>query len=259
MKKNFSNKTVLITAGSQGIGRAVCELMLKNFDKVVVISRKSTNLKNLKDSLDESLKKKLFCIKFDLEKNLNPLFAKIKKNNLIPDILINNLGGNLNLRNPLLKISDWRRAMNFNLEVAIMFNNFCIPYMKKKNWGRICHVSSIAALENQGTPSYCAAKAALNAYVRSVGRFFAKNNVIMTSVMPGAVMTDSGYWSFVKKNNKSHYKNFIKNRMAIDRLGSVDEISELILFLCSEKASFCVGSCFLVDGGQGRVFQSTDI
>ena len=81
----------------------------------------------------------------------------------------------------------------------------------------------------------------------------------MTSVMPGAVMTDGGYWSLVKKKRTSHYENYIKNRMAINRLGSVDEISELILFLCSEKASFCVGSCFLVDGGQGRVFQSTDI
>lgn len=259
MQINFSNKTVLITAGSKGIGRSVCEKMLNNNAKVVVISRNSKNLKNLKNSLNVSLQKKLFCIKFDLEKNLDPLFKKIKKQNLIPDILINNLGGNLNLTDPLLKISDWRRAMNFNLEIAIMFNNFCIPYMKKKNWGRICHVSSISALENQGTPSYCSAKAALNAYVRSVGRFFARNNIIMTSVMPGAVMTDGGYWSLVKKKRTSHYENYIKNRMAINRLGSVDEISELILFLCSEKASFCVGSCFLVDGGQGRVFQSTDI
>ena len=66
--------------------------------------------------------------------------------------------------------------------------------MQKNKWGRICHISSFAALENQGPPAYCSAKAALNAYVRSVARYVAKDNVILTSVMPGAIFTQGGYW-----------------------------------------------------------------
>ena len=61
-----------------------------------------------------------------------------------------------------------------------------------KKYGKIVHISSISALENQGPPSFCASKAALNAYVRSVGRYVSEHNVIMTSVMPG--LNYDGRW-----------------------------------------------------------------
>lgn len=126
--------------------------------------------------------------------------------------------------------------------------------MKKRKWGRICHVSSIAALENQGSPHYCASKAAVNAYVRSVGRFVSKDGIIMTAVMPGPIFVEKGYWFLKKKQNSKYVKKWLKERVAINRFGKSDEISNFIVFLCSEHSSFAVGSCFLVDGGQGRSF-----
>lgn len=56
------------------------------------------------------------------------------------------------------------------------------------------------------------------------------------------------------KNNPAHVEKYLKERMAINRFGRVEEISELVAFLCSEHSSFCVGTCVLADGGQGRVF-----
>ena len=76
----------------------------------------------------------------------------------------------------------------------------------------------------------------------------------MTSVMPGAVMSEGNYWDVARKKRPKHYKKFVNERLAIKRLGKVEEISSIVQFLCSEKASFCVGSCFLVDGGQGKSF-----
>ena len=129
---------------------------------------------------------------------------------------------------------------------------------KRQKWGRICHVSSISALENQGPPAYCAAKSALNAYVRSLGRFVAADNVILTSVMPGAVFTKDGYWDVAARERPAHVEKYLNERMAIRRFGRVEEISELVAFLCSEHSSFCVGSCVLADGGQGRAFYPAD-
>jgi 3-oxoacyl-[acyl-carrier protein] reductase len=126
--------------------------------------------------------------------------------------------------------------------------------MQNKQWGRICHISSISALENQGPPSYCAAKLALNAYVRSVGRYVSSDNVIMTSVLPGAVLSEGGYWDIASKERPDHVAKYLEDRMAIKRFGTVEEISKAVVFLCSEHASFCVGSSLLIDGGQGRVF-----
>ena len=112
----------------------------------------------------------------------------------------------------------------------------------------------MSAIENHGHPAYSAAKAALNAYVRSVGRYVSKYNIIMNAIMPGAVLTKDGYWDRIKKKDKKHFNYFLKERMAIGRFGNEDEISNLVLYLCSDYCSFSVGSSYLVDGGLGRGF-----
>jgi 3-oxoacyl-[acyl-carrier protein] reductase len=144
--------------------------------------------------------------------------------------------------------------MDLNFGIAMEVNNLVIPGMREKKWGRICHVSSISALEVQGPPSYGAAKAAINAYVSSESRYLASENVILTSVMPGAIFTEGGYWDDVSKNRPEHLKNYLNERMASKRLGNVSEIAELVTFLVSEHSSFMVGSNILADGGQGRTF-----
>ena len=149
--------------------------------------------------------------------------------------------------------------MRLNVEVALEINRAFIPVMREKKWGRICHVSSISALENQGPPAYCAAKAALNAYVRSLGRFVCADNVILTSIMPGAIFTKDGYWDTALQERPDHVEKYLNERMATRRFGRVEEISELVAFLCSEHSSFCAGSALLADGGQGKSFYPTEV
>ena len=60
------------------------------------------------------------------------------------------------------------------------------------------------------------------------------------------------------KNRPEHVENYLNERMAIKRFGNINEITEAVTFLCSEHASFCVGTCMLIDGGQGRVFYPND-
>ena len=72
--------------------------------------------------------------------------------------------------------------------------------------------------------------------------------------MPGAVFTKGGYWDKQSKKNPKKVKKYLAERMAIKRFGKVNEISEIVKFLCSDQASFFVGSNVLVDGGQGRSF-----
>jgi len=188
----------------------------------------------------------------------NLLIEYVRQQNIKPDIIVNNVGGNLGFSDPLGPVDEWQQVMRLNVEVALEINRAFIPHMREAKWGRICHVSSISALENQGPPAYCAAKAALNAYVRSLGRFVCADNVILTSIMPGAIFTKDGYWDTALQDRPDHVANYLNERMAIRRFGRVEEISELVAFLCSEQASFCVGSALLADGGQGRSFYPSD-
>jgi 3-oxoacyl-[acyl-carrier protein] reductase len=252
---SIEGKTALVTGASRGIGESICKELSLEGVNVVAISRTEEDLNNL---MEELSKQKTYntVIPLDLAGTNGPnmLFEILKNKNICPDIIVNNLGGNLSFTDPLGPLEEWQQVMRLNVEVALEINRKYIPEMQKKKWGRICHISSISALENQGPPSYCAAKAALNAYVRSLGRYVSSDNVILTALMPGAIFTKDGYWDIASKERPDHVEKYLTERMAIKRFGHVEEISKLATFLCSEHASFCVGSTVLADGGQGRSF-----
>lgn len=181
------------------------------------------------------------------------LLREIDSENI--NILVHNVGGNLNLTNPLGTSSEFMQVVAHNLAISIDLNSHLIPRMQDSGWGRVCHISSISALENQGPPSYSAAKAAINAYVRGVGRYVARDGVVVTSVMPGAIFTEGGYWDQVSRERPEHLNKFLTERVAIGRLGDVAEVSNLICYLVSDANTFMAGSAILIDGGQGRVIE----
>jgi 3-oxoacyl-[acyl-carrier protein] reductase len=182
------------------------------------------------------------------------LISFLESESLSPDIVVNNVGGNLGMKNPLMPSEDFWDVMRFNLESSVALNAALIPAMVERGWGRICHVSSISSLENQGMPAYSAAKAALNAYIRGVGRFVGERNVVLTGVLPGAVFTEGGYWDEQTQSNPTHVESYLQNRMAVKRFGTPKEIADVVTFLVSDLSSFMVGSLVHADGGQGRVF-----
>ena len=254
MELGIKRKIALITGAGRGIGEAIAYSLAKENVTLIVVSKTKKDLTSLINKTSNPKLHYIFPADLSKESESKKLINFIKKKKIIPDIIVNNVGGTLNINNPLAGVSDWRKVLRINLEVGIEINNAFVPYMKKKNWGRICHISSIAGLENQGPPSYCASKAALNAYVRSVGRYLSPHNIVMSSVLPGAILTKNGYWDDQIKSNPAKVKKYIHDRMAIKRFGTVEEISEFVVFLCSKHSSFCSGSQFLLDGGQGRLF-----
>ncbi len=254
MELGIRGKIALITGAGRGIGEAIASSLAKEGINLIVVSKTKKDLTNLINKTPNPHLHYIFPADLSKESESKKLINFIKKKKIIPDIIVNNVGGTLNINNPLAGVGDWRKVIRLNLEVGIEINNAFVPNMIKKKWGRICHISSIAGLENQGPPSYCASKAALNAYVRSVGRYLSSHNIVMSSVLPGAILTKNGYWDDQIKSNPTKVKNYLKDRMAIKRFGTVEEISEFVVFLCSKHSSFCSGSQFLLDGGQGRLF-----
>lgn len=256
MNLNIERRLALVTGASGGLGMAIAQSLAKEGADVIWVARQGDKLADLaeKATLQHKNKNRYFSV--DLRDCNGPkvLLDWLSNENLEPDIVVNNVGGNLGITEPLSAVDDWRDVMQFNLLNAIELNNAFLPTMQAKKWGRICHVSSIASLENQGTPMYCAAKAALNAYVRSVGRFVSADNVVMTAVLPGAVFTEGGYWDETLKTRPEHVEKYLSERMAVKRFGTPEEISEFVTFLVSDKASFAIGTSVLLDGGQGRVF-----
>lgn len=254
MDLGIKNKRVLITGAGRGLGRSMAECLAREGAKIAVVSRTKSDIDELVKALGgEGAGHVGFAMDVTPDgapqKLIDSLNAK-KFGDV--DIVVHNMGGTMDINDPMCSIEDWKKIWRFNLEVAIELNLLVVPGMKKKKWGRIVHVSSISSMENHGPVPYCSIKAALTAYTRSMGRYLSPEGIIMTAVLPGAVFTEGGYWDTTSKEKPEHVKKYLDDRMAIHRFGKPDEIGNVVAFLCSDQASFCVGSIVPIDGGQGR-------
>jgi NAD(P)-dependent dehydrogenase (short-subunit alcohol dehydrogenase family) len=252
MNLGIQGKKALVTGGGRGLGRSIASCLVREGARVAVVARTREDL----DSFVNEYGDENIGLEYDLTLEEEPakMVSELKDRMGLPDILVHNVGGNLNITDPFCSTQDWRKIYRFNLEIAVELNQLLVPHLIKQKWGRVVHITSIAALENQGTVPYCSMKAALTAYTRSFGRYVSPDGVAVSAVLPGAVYTEGGYWDMTSKTRPEHVDKYLQERMAIRRFGEPNEIGNVVTFLCSELASFITGSSFTVDGGQGRSF-----
>lgn len=253
MDLGIKNRLALITGGGRGIGAAIAEGLAREGARVAVVSRTASDIKNLVNRIGGKKGGHLGVV-LDLTEESGPgdLIKILNKNFGMPSIVVHNLGGTLEIKDPFCSVQDWRRVYRFNFEVAVELNILLVPDMQKNKWGRVIHISSISAMENHGPVTYCAMKAALTAYTRSFGGVVAPDGIVVSAVLPGAVYTQKGYWDMTSRENPEHVKKFLTDRQRIGRFGKPEEIGNFVTFLCSNLASFNTGSIVPVDGGQGR-------
>lgn len=255
MDLGLKGRKALVTGGAVGIGRAIALDLAREGVQVAITSRKAERLDRTLTLMGgrEAGHCAVVC-DVSAEGGPQALARDLRENFGRPDVVVNNVGGTLDITDPYCPISDWRRVFRVNFEVAVEITNLFLPHMKEQDWGRIVTITSGAGLENSGPVTYCASKAALTAYVRTMGRILATetSNVVMTAVMPGAVFTEEGHWDRGLRERPEHVERYLRERCPLGRLGQPSEISAMAVFLCSEKASFCQGAIVPVDAGQAR-------
>jgi NAD(P)-dependent dehydrogenase (short-subunit alcohol dehydrogenase family) len=259
MDLGISGKNALVTGGANGIGEGISYFLAEAGVNITVTSRTKKSIENLKVLLSNfDIKVDGYVVDFLNEDSVKTLFSEMKSDGYKCDILINNAGHNLEITDPYCEISDWRRIMSLNFETAVRFSNYCIPYMKSVDWGRIVNITSCAGIENMGPVTYGVSKAALTSYTRTMGRILATevNNVVMTAVFPGVIATKGGHWDKILQNNPKRAENYLKDRCPLGRFGEVKEIASVVAFYCSTHASFSHGAIVPADAGQARSYLS---
>ena len=253
MNLKIKGKTAFITGGANGIGEEISEKLASEGVNILITTRDRNNLIILKKKLSRySVKVDGVVLDF-LKKGYVLKIQKFFKKKQI-DILINNAGHNLNVTDPYCARKEWNRVLELNFFNTVEICNLVIPEMKKNGWGRIVNITSCAGLENMGPITYGVSKAALTAYTRTMGRILATetNNVVMTAIFPGVVLTKGGHWDKVIKKNPLRAKKYLKERAPLGRFGKPNEIAPVVAFYCSELASFSQGAIIPVDAGQSR-------
>lgn len=256
MNLGLKDKRALVTGASRGLGKSIAQCLAREGARVAVAARNAGQVERLAEELGGRGAGHV-AVSLDLAAEGSPrtLVEQLGAEDFhAVDIVVHNLGGTLDVNDPFCSVHDWRRVWRTNIEVAIELNLLLVPGMRQRRWGRVVHISSISAMENHGPVPYCSVKAALTAYARSFGRVVAPDGVVVTAVLPGAVFTEGGYWDEAARERPDHVEKYLADRMAIHRFGEPDEIGNVVAFLCSEQASFCIGSIVPIDWGQGRSF-----
>lgn len=250
MDLGIKGKRVLVTGASQGIGKAVALAFANEGCRVSVIARRENRLKELVKEMGVESKGHSYYAG-DLMKKGEPAAAvnKLISKNGNFEIVVHNVGGTLSLKNPLALAEDWCRVWYHNVGIAIEINMLVVPSMQKQKWGRVIHISSISAESVRGSTPYAAAKAYLNAYVKGVGRSFAKDGIVFSAIMPGAIFAEGGHWDNIRKTNPEMEKDFLRHHHAIGRLGTPEEIASFAVFMASKHVTFAAASVIPVDGG----------
>lgn len=253
MAHGLEGRRALITGGGRGIGREIAKALAAEGAAIAIAARTHSDIETLMASLPEA-ESSHFGLALDLMADDAPaqLANELQSNFGAPDIVVHNLGGTYDVTDPFAPIEQWRQVMRLNFDVAVELNRLLVPTMTAAGWGRIVNISSVAAFELNGPPAYAAAKAALCAYTRCVGRLLAADGVIMSAVLPGVVETEDGYWAQQKQSDPERVQRYLEERCPLGRFGTPKEIADYVAFLCSPAASFNPGAVYPLDGGQLR-------
>lgn len=257
MNLNLKNKKVLITGGSKGLGLELSRAFEKEGCKVIIISRNKKNCENAIKLIGGKKEGHDFYISnlLNYEKN-EKLIKKILKKHKAIDIVIHNIGGGLGLKNPTDKLKNWIKSWIFNVGISIQINNVLLPIMKKRKWGRVINISSLASINGMptikpygGSIAYACSKSYLNMYTKTMAREYAKYNVSISAILPGPFLSPGKHWDKLKKKNKKLFNAYIKNVNSINRFADFNEIVPFVLLFSSAKASYTQGSLLNIDGG----------
>ncbi len=240
-------KTVLITGGSRGIGKAVAIKFAEKGNQIIInyVSEK-TDTEKLKNELLEAGAKDVLLIKADVSNSedvKNMVKESIEKFEKI-DILVNNAG--ITKDNLLMRMSEeeFDKVIQINLKGTYLVTKEVTKYMMKKRSGSIVNLASVVGVAgNAGQCNYAASKAGIIGFTKSIAKELASRNIRANAVAPGFIETD------MTNVLKEEIKENINSQISLRRMGSAKEVAELVYFLGEDASSYITGQVINVDGG----------
>lgn len=236
----FENKKIFVTGASRGIGKAIAQAFRS--EGAWVVGTTTGEIDKAGDSCNEWFSADFSDI--DQIKNCARFLGKSK-----PNVLINNAGFNKNA--PFAEIDPYtfQLIQQVNVFAPFMLCQAAIQSMNQNGWGRIVNVSSIwGKICMAGRASYSASKFALDGMTTTLAVEHAADGIIANSIAPGFIDTELTHRMLGDEGIQA-----VVSKVPVGRLGKVEEIARLVLWLASEENTFIIGQNIAIDGGFTRV------
>lgn len=238
----MQNKIALVTGATRGIGRAIAEELVAKGAFVIGTATSEKGAESISAYLGE--KGKGLVLNVADAESIEQVLAHIKEQFGEIDILVNNAGitrDNLLMR---MKDDEWFDIIQTNLTSVYRLSKAMLRSMMKKRYGRIITIGSVVGSSgNPGQTNYCAAKAGLVGFSKSLAKEVASRGITVNVVAPGFIATD------MTEELTDEQKNAILSQIPAGQLGQAKDIAKAVAFLASEDAGYITGETLHVNGG----------
>ncbi|MDF2726167.1 MAG: family oxidoreductase [Paenibacillus sp.] len=248
----WHDKVVVVTGGGSGIGQAVCRRFAAEGAKVAVIGRTLSKCENTAAEIAAAGGTALavqadVAVEEEVKRAIRSVLDRFGK----IDVLVNNAAVCPQIKLTDMSFSQWNEVIGCNLGSIFLACREVIPHMLDAGGGAIVNLSSVHALAtSEGYAAYAAAKGGIVSMTRAVALDYAKSNIRVNAVLPGAVHTPM-LESSVKKldDDKANIMQIWNDAQPIGRVGKAEEIASVVLFAASPDNSFMTGAVLVADGG----------
>ena len=241
---DLKNRTAIITGGAQGFGLNIAEKFLNSGAKVIIWDVDEKKLQSVSKKINNS-KLSYNVVDISSFEKVNNIVLEIEKSSKI-DILVNNAG----ITGPTTELwnyslEDWNKVVEINLNGTFHCCKSIVPHMIKNNYGRIVNISSVAGKDgNANASAYSAAKAAVIALTKALGKELANKNIAVNAVTPAGAKT-----RILDQMSDKHVK-FMLSKVPRGRFLELEELSSLVCWLSSAENSFSTAAVFDISGGR---------
>ena len=238
---SFTNKKILITGATGGIGYALVKKFISLQGTIVATGTKTEKLDKLKKEFPN-----ISVIKFDISDHskIEEFIENATSQLTGLDVVVNNAGINMDNLSLRMKDEEWKKVIDINLGSTFFLCKHAIKKMLKNKYGRIVNITSVVGhTGNLGQSNYAASKAGIIGMSKSLAIEYAKKNITINCVSPGFIQ------SKMTDNIIESIRSVLTSRIPMSKLGTGEDVANTVAFLSSDAASYITGETIHVNGG----------
>lgn len=252
IRQEWTDKVVIVTGAGGGIGEAVATRFAGRGASVVAVGRTGAKVEQVAGQIRAAGgRATAMAADVSSEEDVRQVVSETIHTYGRVDVLVNNAAICPQVRLTDLSLAQWNEVMTNNLTSVFLFCREVIPSMVRQGGGAIVNVSSVHALATlEGYSAYAASKAGIVALTRAVALDYAKQNIRVNAVLPGAVHTPMLEGSVKRLDTPpDEIMRQWNDAQPVGRVGQPDEIAAVVLFAASPDNSFMTGATLVADGG----------